>query len=131
MGVLGQNDIWVLAPWSCTKNTIRGRWWLPPSLNHGESYESMFACGSSMHQKWSNYAITNLLSGLCRSVRGIDLLVNLLNPHPGAPARPSIPKVLRTKEHAPVPSPSIIFTFGLSVESINELGGASSPFNQK
>jgi hypothetical protein len=24
-----------------------GRWWLPPSLGHGESYESEFACGSS------------------------------------------------------------------------------------
>jgi hypothetical protein len=24
-----------------------GRWWLPPSLGHGESYESKVACGSS------------------------------------------------------------------------------------
>jgi hypothetical protein len=31
--------------------------------------------------------------------------------------------VLQTKEHAPTPSPSIVFTFGLAVESIKELGG--------
>jgi hypothetical protein len=34
----------------------------------GESFESVFACGSSVHQKCSNYALTNLLFGLCRSV---------------------------------------------------------------
>jgi hypothetical protein len=33
--------------------------------------------------------------------------------------------VLRTKERAPTPSPSIVFTFGLAIESIKELGGAS------
>jgi hypothetical protein len=33
--------------------------------------------------------------------------------------------VLRARECALTPSPSIIFTFGLAVESIKELGGAS------
>jgi hypothetical protein len=33
--------------------------------------------------------------------------------------------VLRVKELAPTPSPSVVFTFGLVVESIKELGGAS------
>jgi hypothetical protein len=28
-------------------------------------------------------------------------------------------------EHTPTPSPSVVFTFGLTVESINEFGGAS------
>jgi hypothetical protein len=32
-------------------------------------------------------------------------------------------EMLRAKEHAPTPSPSIVFTFGLKVESIKELGG--------
>jgi hypothetical protein len=27
-----------------------GRWWLPPSLGHGESSESKVACGLSQHQ---------------------------------------------------------------------------------
>jgi hypothetical protein len=44
------------------------RWWLPPSPDHGESCESMFARGSSMHQKCYNYALTNFLFGLCKSV---------------------------------------------------------------
>jgi len=33
--------------------------------------------------------------------------------------------VLRAKEHTPTPSPSVVFTFGLAIESIKELGGAS------
>jgi hypothetical protein len=33
--------------------------------------------------------------------------------------------VLRTKERAPTPSLFIVFTFGLAIESIKELGGAS------
>jgi hypothetical protein len=37
------------------------------------------------------------------------------------------PKVLQAREHAPTPSSSIVFTFGLVVESIKELGGASLP----
>jgi len=39
-----------------------------PSPGHGESSEFVFARGSSMHQKCFNYALTNLLFGLCRSV---------------------------------------------------------------
>ncbi len=38
------------------------------NLDRGESCESMFAHGLSMHQKCSNYALTNLLFDLCRSV---------------------------------------------------------------
>jgi len=30
-----------------------------------------------------------------------------------------------SNEHTPTPSPSIVFTFGLAVKSIKELGGAS------
>jgi hypothetical protein len=33
--------------------------------------------------------------------------------------------VLRAREHALIPSPFVVFTFGLIVESIKELGGAS------
>jgi hypothetical protein len=32
--------------------------------------------------------------------------------------------VLRAKEHAPIPYPSVVFTFGLAVGSIKEFGGA-------
>jgi hypothetical protein len=33
--------------------------------------------------------------------------------------------MLQAKERAPTPFPSVVFTFGLIVESIKELGGAS------
>jgi hypothetical protein len=36
--------------------------------------------------------------------------------------------VLRTRECALTPSLSVVFTFGLAVESIKELGGASVVF---
>jgi hypothetical protein len=109
-GVPRQNDIWVQTLWPCTKNTIRGRWWLPPSSGRGESCESMFAHGLSMHQKCSNYALINLLFSFCKSVWIIDLLVTLPNPHPGAPTCPSTPKVLQAREHTPTAYPSIVFT---------------------
>jgi hypothetical protein len=38
-----------------------------PNPGHGEFCESMYACGLSMHQKCSNYALTNLF-GLCRFI---------------------------------------------------------------
>jgi hypothetical protein len=44
------------------------RWCLFVSPNHGEFYEFVHGCGSSVHQKCSNYALTNLLFILCRSV---------------------------------------------------------------
>jgi len=49
------------------------------------------------------------------------MLVTLPGPHPGAPARPSTPKVLQAKECTPTLSPSVLFTFGFVVESIEEL----------
>jgi hypothetical protein len=45
-----------------------GRWWFPPSWGHAKSCEFVFAHGLFMHQKCSNYALTNLLLGLCRYV---------------------------------------------------------------
>jgi hypothetical protein len=57
-----------------------GRRWLPPSSGCGESCESMFARGSSVHQKCSSYALTNLLFSLCRFAGVIDLLVTLPTP---------------------------------------------------
>jgi hypothetical protein len=96
-----------------------------PSLGCGESCESVFARGLSVHQKCSNYALTNLLFNLCRSMSVIELFVTHLSPHLGAPARPSTPKVLRARECAPTPYPFAVFTFKLIVESIKESGGAS------
>jgi len=62
------------------------------------SLVTLCACGSSMHQKGVNYALTNWWFGLCRSMWIIELLVNLPSTHPIAPTRPSTFKVLRAKE---------------------------------
>jgi hypothetical protein len=82
----------------------------------------MFIRGSFVHQKCSNHALTNLLFDLRTSMWVIDLLVNLPSPHLRAPTHPSTPEVLQAKECAPILSSSIIFTFGLVVESIKKLG---------
>jgi len=55
-------------PWLGTKNTIMGKVVASPKFGRGESYEFVFARSSSVHQKCSNYALTNLLFGLCKSV---------------------------------------------------------------
>jgi hypothetical protein len=92
LGVPRPNDIWVLAWWLGIENTIRGKvvaspkfglWWL------------LWIRGSFVHQKCFNYALTNLLFGLCMFMWVIDLLVTLPSPHLGTLARPSTPKVLR------------------------------------
>jgi len=68
------------------------RWWLPPMLGRVESCESVYVHGSSMHQKCSNYALTNLLFSLCRSKWIIDSFIIHPNPHPRGPTYPSYPK---------------------------------------
>jgi hypothetical protein len=75
-----------------------GRWWLPPSSGRGESCQFVFTCGSFVHQKCSNYALTNLLFGFCRSMWIIDPLVIHPNAHLGTLAHPSTLEVLQTKE---------------------------------
>jgi hypothetical protein len=52
------------------------------------------------------------------------LLVNLPSPHSRAPSCPSTPEVLWTRERAPTLSPSIVFIFGLVIESIKGLVSA-------
>jgi hypothetical protein len=74
---LGQNDIWVLVPWPGIEYIIRekvlaspkfGPWWVL----------WVRVCSWFIHaQKCYNYALTNLLFGLCRSVWMIKLLLNL------------------------------------------------------
>jgi hypothetical protein len=114
-------------PWLIINNTISGRWWFPPSLSHGESCESMYAHGLSVHQKCSNYALTNLLFGLCRSMWIINLLIIHPSPHPRALVCPSTPEVLQARECTPTPS-FIVFTFNLAFGSFKECGGASLTF---
>ncbi len=86
--------------WLITDNSIKGRWWLPSNLGRGESYEFVCACGSSMHQKCSNYALSNLF-GLCRSVWIIDSFIICPNSHLRISARPFTPEILGAKKRIP------------------------------
>jgi hypothetical protein len=61
-----------------------------------------------VHQKCSNYALTNLLFGLCKSMWIIDPFVTCPSLHLGAPTCPSIPKVLWAKERTLTPCPFVI-----------------------
>ncbi len=63
--------------------------WLPPSPGRDEFCEYVFAHGSYVHQKCSNYALTNLFR-LCMFV----WIINPLVTHPSP-----IPKL----QHAPLP----------------------------
>jgi hypothetical protein len=56
----------------------------------------------------------------------IELLVNLLSPHPGTLACPSTPEVLWARERAPTSYSSVIFTLDLHLSLSKELGSASS-----
>ncbi len=79
-----------------------------------------------MHQKCSNYALTNLLFGLCKFEWIIDPFITCPSPHPGTPTCLITPKVLWVRECTSTFYPSAIFTFGFTIESIKELEGSSS-----
>ncbi len=96
--------------------------WLPTNPGCDESYELVYVRGSFVHQECSNYALTNLLFGLCKSMWIIDLLVIHPNPHPKAPTRLFTPELLWAKERTLTFFPSVVFTFGFKVESIKEFG---------
>jgi hypothetical protein len=85
LGILGlprQNDIRVLVPWPSTKYTIRGK--VVASLKSGPWWVLWIHVCSWLVRapKCSNYALTNLLFGLHRSMWVIELLINLPNPIP-------------------------------------------------
>jgi hypothetical protein len=77
---------------ACYKDYYKGKVVPSPSPSHGESCESMYASGLFVHQKCSNYVLTNLLFGLYKLICIIDTRVIHLNPHSGILARPFYPK---------------------------------------
>jgi hypothetical protein len=123
-----QNDICVQAPWLGIENIIRGKVVASLSPGHDEYCEFVFANGISMHQKCFNYALTNLLFGLCKSMWIIDWLVTCPSPHHGAPTRPSTFEVLQTREHTPTPYPPIIFTLDSHLSLLRNFGVHQSCF---
>jgi hypothetical protein len=126
MGVLGQNAIWMLVPWPGTKYTIRGKvvaspkfepWWVLWVRVY-----PWFVLASKVFQLYTNQLVVWFVQ-----VHVSDWLL-IIGPNPILELQHAFlpPKVLWATERAPTLSPSIVFTFGLVVESIKELGGASN-----
>ncbi len=90
-------------------------WWFIPSLSHGESCESVYARGSFMHQKCSNYILTNLLFGLCISIWIINSLVIRLSLHYGTPRWPFYPQNAASKGTYPNSFSFWCFHFGTRI----------------
>jgi hypothetical protein len=80
LGVIGQNDIWVLVPWLGTKYTIRGKVVVFPKFGMWWVLWVHVYSWLVRAPKCSNYALTNLLFGLCRSVWVSEVLVNPPSP---------------------------------------------------
>jgi hypothetical protein len=82
LGITGQNDIWMLVLWPGTKYNIRGKVVASPK---SKPWGVLWICACSWlirAPKCSNYALTNLLFGLRRSMWVNELLVNFPNPIP-------------------------------------------------
>jgi len=75
-----------------------------------------------VHQKCSNYALTNLLFGLCRSMWIIDLLVILFSPYPEALAHPSTFEVPQTRKCTLIFHSSAMFTLDSHLSLLRILG---------
>jgi hypothetical protein len=56
------------------------------------------------------------------------MFVTLLSPHPGAPAHPFTPKVLRARERAPILYSSIVFTLDSHLNLSKSLGTCQSVY---
>jgi hypothetical protein len=94
---------------------------LDSHLSPSRSWECVIAHGSSVHQKCSNYALTNLLCGLCKFVWIIDSLVICPSPHPRTLA-PSTPKVLRATKHTQLLILSLFSTLDSRLSLSRSLG---------
>jgi hypothetical protein len=113
LGVPRQNDIWVQASWLGTNNTMKGKvvaspksglWWV------------LWVCVCL----WFIYAPKML--DLHRSMWIIISFVTYPSPHLKAPTCPSTLEVLRTKEHTPIPYPSIVSPLDSQLSLLGSLG---------
>jgi hypothetical protein len=108
-GVLGQNAIWMLNLWPGTKYTIKGKVLASPKSGPWWVLWVRICPWLILTQKCSSYAVTNLLFSLCRFVWTIDYLSFFLVSSRSSNT-PLYPKVLRTRERAPTPYSSAVFT---------------------
>ncbi len=126
LGVPKQNDIWVLALWPGTKYTIRGKVVASPNSRPWWILWIRVCPWFVPTPKCYNYALTNLFFGLCKSVLVSKLLLNLCSPILELQHTPLPLKCYKPKR---VPNffSFTLLTFGLTIQSIKELGGTSIP----
>jgi hypothetical protein len=123
--ILKQNDIWVLALMARHRKYYKGEGdGFPQISGCDESYESVIARVLSVHQKCCNYALTNLLFSLCRSMWTIELLVTIPSPILELQHTPLPLKCYKPGMH---PNSFSFLCLHLLIrnESIKELSGAS------
>ncbi len=108
LGISRQNDIWVLVPWPGIEYTIRGKVVVSPKSGSWWVLWVHVYSWFVRAPKCFNYALTNLLFSLCKSLWIIELLVNFPSP---------IPEL----QHGPLP----LKCYELGSVSIKEFGGAS------
>ncbi len=113
LGVPGQNDIWVLVSWPGTKYTIRGK---IVAFRQVQAVVSLVSpCLPVVHPCTKMLQLcTNLLFGLCRSLRVIELLVNLRSPISKFQHAPLPPKCYKPRS-APQLLLLSLFTFGFAI----------------
>ncbi len=122
-----QNGIWVLAMWPSIENTKMGKVVASPKSGLRCVLWVRVCQWFIRAQKISNYALTNLLFGLCRSMWVIDFfcLSFFIVPTPELQHAPLPPKWC---ELGSMPQFLILLLFshfGFTFESIKEFGGAS------
>jgi len=125
LGVPGQNDIWMQAPWPSIENTIRrkvvasptsGPWWVLWIC-----FCPWFIHAPKVLQLSTNQLVVWLMQ-IC--VNNWPAWHSSQSPSQNS-SMPFYPRMLRTKRRTPIHYPSIVFIFGFAVESIKEFGGAS------
>jgi hypothetical protein len=79
-GTPRKNDIWVLVPWPYTEYIIRGKVMASPKSGLWWVLWGRVCSWFVRAPKCSNYVLTNLLFGLCRTMWVIELLVNIPSP---------------------------------------------------
>jgi hypothetical protein len=122
LGLSGQNAIWMWASWRDTKYTIRGK--VVASLKSGPWWILWvriclwFILTPKMLQLCTNQLVVWFCVGPCEWLVACHSSYS----HPGAPACPSTPKVLRTRECAPTFCFYIVFTLDSPLSLSRSLG---------
>ncbi len=120
MGVPGQKVIWMWPPWGGAEYTM-GEGGGFPRVQAVVNLVCPSCSWLVLAPKVLQLCTNHLVLVWCRSVWVSEACYFFLVPS-GALARPSTSIMLRAKERALTPYPSIVFNLGLTFESFKELG---------